>query len=328
MKQALTQWALAIISTPFLAVFLSAGQDFGKGYNPLLLLIALIVAFSLVMFLILKFFTFLRDRIYADVRAKQVEVPDYTPPKDLRFYEIGYLYDGEIDHYDIFATAVYYTIHQDKYDQADDLEKYIINRYVKQQGSMHSLLYDFQVDSLYADDADVLARAVYKDLQRKGYMLYNPGGLQAFMSFIGWVSTMYIWGGWIVLVMIFNRLTGESLDLGETNLIMLSVIFALWMIYIAALVNSFAHSFAERSELVIPLRTRLKGYRRYLKTADYFRVEKDHELFEKLAPYFIALRIKRKHWLRLFKHVVETYVEGGLQGYRNYAWKRREREKH
>ncbi|KXK26762.1 MAG: hypothetical protein TR69_WS6001000783 [candidate division WS6 bacterium OLB20] len=324
MNKPVALWSLALISVPFLLVFVYFADPDFNGAAQLALITGLIVLSAVLFSLFLKSASAFKRRSEQAIRIKQITIPTYRPPADLRFYELGYMVDGEFDDVDVLATALYYILHTGEVSAADELEQKIIRTYVDNPSNLHSLIYNVDYKALFSHDSAYLSTAVYGDLQRKGYISYNPGFVQFIAANVGTLMLGYIWLGWLLVYYILDQTAGGGVQMFW--IAAGTAVVALYILFMCAIAASFAHSFHEISDKTVPLRTKVLGYRMFLKTADYFRVEKDREAFVTLAPYFIALRVQRKHWKQLFEHVLEHHVPGGTSAYYEYARERYRRE--
>lgn len=250
------------------------------------------VGILFLVFLLFSLLSFLKD-----LRAKSIlndlpVIPEYDAD-EVSFYETGMLIDSEFDYKDILATVVYYNLNKDKKENLGEVGRNITRKFDSWK-EVIKLRWDIENGKDYpkkyykalADFRDPIINGFIK----QGYYRYNPHKVR--------LAALVSSGIVVFLAIILLNLATTPTTLLTFRLVLFFVLF------IPTVVILFAFSFHENTKNISKVRRKLLGFKKYLTTAEYYRIKKDKKVYEELIPYFISLNIFEDEWKDMIEYLL------------------------
>lgn len=225
-------------------------------------------------------------------------IPEFKLPKNIEFYEIGVLIDGQVHSSDLLASAIYYRaqLEKDSTTPIDMVGKSILDNlgtdlniaelyeYISSNGTE-------RLGNVYKDTHKI-TMSIYNNLENKKLIRYNP---QRYYRILEVVEFILI-ASTIILCFLSNSL----------NISVLIISFYL-------IINTLLQAIMELTFLLHLNRNKLDqiradifGYKRFLETTEKYKFEQDRELFLKTAPYFLIMNIDQSLWRDLTHKALES----------------------
>jgi hypothetical protein len=211
--------------------------------------------------------------------------------KGIQFYELSMLLDGDISVDDVMSMMIYYSGHAPTDDP--------IEKEMRKNISYHSLSVLYRIHYLDVvteeeQNADVfgilsskIKQPIIQKLKEKKMFRFNPQLIRNLSIFL-------------MIMSVIPLLVSFPLAMFTNALIIIS----LGLMLIAATFINSAPLFYENLNNILEIKARARGYQMYLKTVEWYTVEKDMDKFFEHVPYFLLFGQKKEH--------LEKIVEASL----------------
>lgn len=237
----------------------------------------------LVLFLIL-----LVAAVYRQIKlwslTKQLRpIPVYQRPK-YKLYEVGVLIDGVLHDRDFVAALAHLVLNPDA--EKDQLETEIASKMANKR-VLNTILHTLQTSKnknlSESNPRRSFTYLLFRQLLRNGYAAYNPFIVRTIA-----LVTM------IVLLFVDYAFITKSPFISDWQILNMSIL---------GTIAIFAYSFHLNIEKVVEARSILLGYRMFLRTTEFYTVQKDLQVYEKHIPMMIALGVHTQHWPELLEYL-------------------------
>jgi hypothetical protein len=210
-------------------------------------------------------------------------IPVYDKP-EFKLYEVGILIDGKLHDRDFVAAIAEIILHP---EMSLDLLQEGIKAKMTTKQVLDSILVSLS-NSKYGDLSQdhtkrLYENKVYSEMVRSGYFAYNPLIIR------------------LVAVLLIVLFLAIDLAFFASNLIISD-----WQILSMGLLGTvalFSHSFHLNINKVVKARSLLLGYRMFLKTTEFYKVQLDNDAYRKHIPMLIALGVHTDQWPRLLEYL-------------------------
>lgn len=262
-------------------------------------------------------------RFGRDPEGRVTIVPQYSPPDGLAPCEVGAIMDEKVDNYDISADLISLAVRgyvkikrvekkallgknvdyillqlKPETDLANQFERDLLKKLFKHKGSVKDDELDpndpkhidavklSDLEESFYQDLKNLKGEVYASVVKKGYFAKNPQS----------VRNAYLAVGFIVGAL--------SLFLGN----IFGYMGVISLVASGVLIIIFSFFMPSKTIKGVLAKEYLLGLKNYLQVAEKDRLEfhnapeKDPQLFEKLLPYAMALRVE-KDWAKQFEDI-------------------------
>jgi len=211
------------------------------------------------------------------------------------------LLDGNFSNEDLLATLVYYALTPPA--EPDEIEQEIM-----QNMSPHTIGMLYRMVHLGSQTEEEIENNIAGKVMRrikqpifakertKGWFRYDPRSV----LFAGIAVTMFG-----LLALTGTTAFDRYYFFRELLFGISASIFAL-----GVLTTAFSYTFFQDADETVPLQAKAHGYRMYLQTVEWYRIEKDLNSFRQAMPYFILFGLKTEHFDTLIEYAQQELQLG------------------
>lgn len=218
---------------------------------------------------------------------KAVVIPEFKL-KNLKHYEIGPIYSGRLRTIDLMATLAYCRLNSGK-EKFDIVEQQIVSHY--KVGDFLNLrgIVTSPKGHTYVQILKKIVQPIYRKLKQDKLFAYNP--------------RLVALAGSIIALLLVGIAPAIWISLGRSPIIYFICFIVMLVGLLAYIAVVFSEDFCENLKNILPMRRDLLGYKMFLTTTEYYRIEQDKELFAKLIPFFISLGARKDKLKEMIKRV-------------------------